>query len=96
MIEHARQLSKQGRAVYIIAINVNQAAYIQGDLGPEKPHGIKVETSGSFRNFDWESMTLRGAHPNSVVLVDHAAIEQKYARLLKELHAYDLQPAAAD
>jgi hypothetical protein len=34
-------------------------------------------------------MTLRGAHPNCIVLVDHFAIERRYAAVLEMMHRYD-------
>jgi len=40
-------------------------------------------------------MRLIGAHPNCVVLVDHHAIEDRFARVLEMLHAYD-EPSAQE
>ncbi len=88
MMKEARQLSSQGKAVYIIAANERDAVRLRRELGNE-PHGIKVETAGSLDNFDWQSLRLLGAHPNCVVLVDHYAIEIKFAKILAELKRYE-------
>lgn len=89
MLKHARELSKQLRAVYIVAANEQHAALLRRELGDE-PHGIEVETESSLGNLDWQTLTLRGAHHNCVVLVDHYAIESKFSRLLEMLTRYDV------
>lgn len=89
MLEHAKQLSAKGRAVYIVADNQREANRMQLALG-DGPHGIKVETPWSLGDcLDWQTLTLRGAHPNCVVLVDHHAIEDRFGAVLRMLHAYD-------
>lgn len=88
MLEHAKKLAREGRAVYVIADNTNDARRLQMLCG-EPNLGIKFETPRSPGNFDWEQMRLVGAHPNCVVLVDHYAIEDRFARVLEMLHAYD-------
>ena len=87
MIEHARKLNSQGRAVYILAANEMERNRIKDLVG--KGTGIKVESTHLFPSWNWESLTLRAAHPNCVVLVDHFAIESKFSRILDMLHAYD-------
>lgn len=89
MLKHARELAKQRRAVYVVAANENHAAMLRKQLGDE-PNGIKVETEQSLGNLDWQTMTLRSAHPNCVLLVDHYAIESRFGRLLEMLARYDL------
>lgn len=89
MLEHARELSNQRRAVYIVAANEQHADMLRKQLGDE-PHGIKVETESSLGNLDWETLTLRGAHPNCAVLVDHYAIESRFGRVLEMLTRYDV------
>lgn len=95
MLEHAKRLALAGRAVYVIADNERDRRRLEIECFKtgEPNLGIKFETSGSPGNFDWEQMRLIGAHPNCVVLVDHHAIEDKYARVLEMLHAYDDPPA---
>lgn len=88
MLEHARELSKQRRAVYIVAANEQHADMLRRELGDE-PHGIEVETEESIGNLDWQTMTMRGAHPNCVLLVDHYAIESRFGRMLEMLTRYD-------
>lgn len=40
--------------------------------------------------FCWDQMGFFGADPDSPVFVDHYAIEKKYARILEELHRFDV------
>ncbi len=89
MLEHARELSKQRRAVYIVAANEQHADLLRQKLGDE-PHGIKVETENSIGTLDWQTLTLRNAHRNCVVLVDHYAIESRFAPLLEMVTRYDV------
>lgn len=89
MLEHARELSKQRRAVYIVVANENHAEMLRRELGDE-PHGIKVETEESLGNLDWQTMTMRNAHPHCVLLVDHYAIESRFGRVLEMLTRYDV------
>lgn len=93
MLAHAKQLEASGRAVYIIASDHQHAGNLRRLL-PEET-GIKVETPATAGNFDWQTLALRGAHPNCVVLVDHYAIESHFARMLRMLTAYDL-PASSE
>lgn len=37
-------------------------------------------------------MQLKGAHPNCRILIDHWTIESEYARMLSELHRFDIAP----
>lgn len=97
MLEHAKQLALAGRAVYVIADNERDLRRLEIECFKtgEPNLGIKFETQQSLGTFDWEQMRLIGAHPNCVVLVDHHAIEDKYARILEMLHAYD-EPSAEE
>src|SRR5688572_33456709 len=90
MLEHAKELALAGRAVYVIADNERDARRLEIECFKtgEPNLGIKFETPGSLGNFDWEEMRLTGAHPNCVVLVDHNAIEARFSRLIRMLHAY--------
>ena len=88
MLAHAKELSTEGRAVYIVADNRRDAQKIEILLG-DGDHGVKVETPESLGGLDWSNLTLRGAHPNCVVLVDHHTIEDKFSAVLKMLHNYD-------
>ena len=84
MLEHAIQLAEAGKSVYIIASNQRDVNRIQSAL--DNPR-IRVETPE--RTLDWQSMTLRGTHPNCVVLCDHYTIESRFDAMIKMLHAYD-------
>jgi hypothetical protein len=90
MLQEAKRLAESGRAVYVIAATVKDANRLgkQFQELAEKDLGVKFE-SCSIPNFNWESMKLIGAHPSCVVLVDHFAIEKKYANILNMLHKFD-------
>lgn len=87
MLSHAQELQQEGRAVYVIAANAQHAAQLKSLL--PKDTTISVDTPETASNFDWFTLTLRRAHPNCVVLVDHFAIESRFAPMLKMLTAYD-------
>jgi hypothetical protein len=90
MLEAAKALDVQGRAVYVVV-----APQTMG-LAREKLAGtqVKIETMTSFsRGFDLQTMTLHGAHPRCVVLVDHYVIESRYPKMVEEMHRYD-EPAS--
>lgn len=89
MIEHARALAGQGKAVYIIAVNDHDAGRIRRLVGVPN-RGIKVETEESLPNFDWRTMQLKRAWPNCVVLVDHYAIEARITAQVEMMTRYDL------
>lgn len=88
MIAAAKEAAKAGRAVYILAANETERCRLEQLIGEDSP-GIKVETAASLRNVEWESMTLRGAHPNCLLMSDHYAIESRFRKMLEELHRYD-------
>lgn len=90
MLSEARKLAEQGKAVYVVAATEQHALQLEFEAGEEATKlGIKFETIGSLRNLDFETLTLRGAHPNCVVLVDHYAIECRFSRVLEMLHKFD-------
>lgn len=78
--------------MYVLAATEAQRRVLQGEIDRRagQGHGIKVETESSFGWFDWERLSGRGMHPNCVVLVDHYAIESKFAVMLEMLHRYDV------
>lgn len=93
MIKQAVELAQAGKAVYIVAFNLVHKAGIERRMESEgidfERLGIKVEIQYRLPELDWTTMTLPGAHPNCVVLADHATIEGRYRRLLEMLHRYD-------
>jgi hypothetical protein len=88
MLEEAKRLDAEGKAVYIVVANQREVDRILDLLGPDYP-SIKAETVSSLCNFHWEDMRLRGAHPNCVVLADHYAIESQFGMMLDMLHRFD-------
>lgn len=94
MLACAIELARNGRAVYVVCADQAQARVIAAyarALGVDPAGGIKFETPASLPTFDLETMRMRSAHPNCVVLVDHWAIERRYAAMLEELHRYDAE-----
>ena len=75
MLESARRVAQEGRGVYVIAAHQRHAHELRHMLGSDADR-IKVETAhGIGQSLDWHTLTLRGAHRNCVVLVDHYTIE---------------------
>ena len=92
MLEDAIKLSKEGKAVYVIAPHMNYADLLRRQLlemAGTKLHGIKVEIPDEVRNMNWKTMQLERAHPNCVVLVDHYTIETLFAPLIEMHTRYD-------
>ena len=72
MIAEAKRLAAEGRAVYIIA---KHWQHLQDEIDRDAlGRGIKCEPDVPL-NFDWQTMRVRGSHPNCVWLFDHWAIE---------------------
>jgi ABC-type branched-subunit amino acid transport system substrate-binding protein len=89
MLAEAVKLAKKGKAVYIVVADMAQKRQMEKQFGKAFwGLGIKFETPYSPGNFDWETMTFRGAHPDCVTLVDHYAIEARFPRLVEMLHRY--------
>lgn len=83
MLKDAERLAREGRSVYVIAANAQEAYRLQRLITPDL--GIKVESAQGIRAFDWDSVNLLGAHPSCRVLVDHFAAEQKCDSLEQEI-----------
>ena len=87
MLEEAKRLSRMGFSVYVVAAYEVQAAHFKDKL-KDYP-SIQVETFSTLDNLDPTTLSLTGAWPNCRVLVDHYAIERKYAGILEELVRYN-------
>jgi hypothetical protein len=86
MMIRARIEEGRGRAVYVIAANHSEKQRLEAMI-PEERTSIKVEVPDN--TFDWQRLTVPGAHPNCVFLVDHYAIESHFALVLEMLHRFD-------
>jgi hypothetical protein len=90
MLDEAKKLAKDGRAVYVVADSKQQAYYIRKMAGEDgEKLGIKFESIGGLSNFDWDTMRTRGSHPNCVFLLDHFVIEARFSPIIEALHRYD-------
>lgn len=92
MLAHAKKLALEDhRAVYVIADNDRDRRRLEMECFQhgEPNLGIKFETPETLLDFSFKTMTIPNAHPNCVFLVDHRTIEDRFARVLKMLHAYD-------
>lgn len=90
MLEHAISLAQQGRAVYVAMASKEQgeALELQRRIRAAWSTSIQIEPYHDL-DINWETMTLRGAHKNCVLLVDHFVIEKKFFRMLQMQEQYD-------
>ena len=89
MINYGIKLADAGRAVYLMFHSEAEARVHRSNTDDER---LKFETEVSLGNFCWDTMTLRGAHPNCVVLVDHFIFEVRlrgYEKFLHGAHRWD-------
>ena len=87
MLEDAQRLSCLGRCVYVVALDKRHADQLRSML--PKDTRVNVEEPWQLGNVDWLTMTLRGAAPNVVMLVDHHTIEHMFHPMLDMLNRYD-------
>ncbi len=88
MVEEAIRLSKEGRAVYILAACKSHAMCLQKWIDEDIPNsGIKCEPLTN--EFNWDMLSVPGAHPNCAFLVDHYAIESKFPGLIGMLTQFN-------
>lgn len=94
MLEEAVRLAREGRAVYVLMVNDQEAKDAQqtcNDLWKGTNHGIKCESIAAMGpHFDWNRMFVLGAHHNCVFLVDHYVIESRFHSILDMLMRFDL------
>lgn len=90
MLEHAIWLAGQGRAVYVAVGSKFQGKALEAQRGIKAAWStsIKIEPYHDL-DINWETMTLRGAHKNCVLLIDHFVIEKKFFRMLQMQEQYD-------
>lgn len=91
MLEHAIWLAGQGRAVYIAAESSAFAKKLEQQRRDKAAWSTSIKIEPYFdMDINWETMTLRGAHKNCVLLIDHFVIERKFFRMLQMQEQYDL------
>ncbi len=91
LVLDAIEIAAKENAVYIVTANQREVERFEKLLGLERMQrlGIKVETPETLGGWSWERMRVEGAHDNCAFLVDHFAIESRFAAMLRELHRYD-------
>lgn len=92
MLKEALRLNSKGYAVYVVGATAAHARDLERslfNLNPSEGHGIKFESAESQLEFDWRLMRRPGSAPNARFLVDHWAIEYRYADMLEMLHRFD-------
>lgn len=88
MVEHALDLARAGRAVYVVS---RQYRELQREVDAKMPSsGILCEPTVP-SHFDWRTMRGLGSHPNCVWLVDHHVIEgdPQFAAMFEMMTRYD-------
>ena len=86
MIDEAIRLARDGRAVYVIAMQFQEIQRIIDDRFPGS--GIKVEQAIP-EKFDWYRMRPWGANSNCVWLIDHYIIEARFEPMIREWCRFD-------
>jgi len=95
MIKEAMELADKGHAVYVLTANAKERCRIEGIIrGVTDTALIKVETWQSLRrSVDERTLTLGLAHPNCRLVIDHYAIEHRFAVQMniwmQKMHKYD-------
>lgn len=84
LLAEARRVADAGKAVAIVCDNSMDMRHLKMAFGTEHQ---KVSFVLS-HTLDWEKMALIGL-PDTVVLIDHHAIEDRFAALLEMLHRFD-------
>lgn len=92
MMNEARRLAEAGRAVYVVMASEGERLAMAKAHADLKALGVSFESIGMLSNLDLGTMTLRGAHPNCAVLVDHHALEQRYRAAIDMIHRFDPEP----
>jgi hypothetical protein len=94
MLEEAIRLSSEGYEVCVIThshSHANMLRIMLEDLTKLDGHEVRVMPAAQAdeRDFDWVFMRFPWGSANQRVLVDHWAIESRYATMLEMLHQFD-------
>jgi len=93
MLVEAQRLAAEGRAIYVVVADETTRRRLRNTYSNDDTLdrlGIKFETWASLPSLDTRHGTLRAAHPNCVVLVDHFAVESRLGWLLEQATRFDL------
>jgi thymidine kinase len=84
LIEEAKRLQQQGKRVVVVVATSHQVNEIRIKTGDTIP---VVHSQSS--EWDWNEMRQHGLPLETEYLIDHYAIEKKYAKILQALHRFD-------
>lgn len=87
MLEEARRLADEGKAVYVVAANGEYASRFKEILNTRSIVVLSMMDGA----FSWRDCGVRDAHPGSVVLIDHYAAERR----VEDLEALLVKPREA-
>lgn len=90
MIREANRLAGEGKSVWVVFASKRHLDHMRSHLAV----GANATYAGD-ESIDWDLMTIIGVDLDSVVLFDHHVIELKYAKQLKMLHMFDVEPKGA-
>lgn len=86
MLEKAKELSAQGKMVFILVSSDYDLLRMREKLGAECPATIELLETANLNVF---TLKKRGLHYNHTVLIDHEAIRANYLCLLEEYFSYN-------
>lgn len=91
-VAQAIALANEGRVVYFLVETKNMIPFVVRRISihyaKRLSHGIKVEVEVLPADFDWDEMkplSFASAHPSSVWIVHHDAVERHYETLARRV-----------
>jgi hypothetical protein len=85
--EFAKTTPPKTRAKILVIVPLAILPYVENRLSPYRDI-VMVRARGDIGNFSFESFKSTG-RTYAKVFIDHHVIEDKFSRLLEELHRYD-------
>ncbi len=109
MLEAAAVCAEVGNYVFVVCstpLHITAMKKLLRDLYPDAEYvgsdkvyigrgSISFTTPDERRGWSWDTFRYSGQYPSCVVFIDHFAIEQRFDKLLDEVHRWDAEPEAA-
>lgn len=91
MLERAVELAKKGNRVCVVVANSSQVPIVFKEIENLDENFMRrqIIVRSVSDSFDWNIYRFPSEHPSVIHLVDHYAIESRYAGLISMLHAFD-------